>query len=63
MSVILELMVFFAMCLTSIFSILDTAYLGNYSMLSIICSMAYITITLQGIFNLLNVKQNDNEDD
>lgn len=63
MSVILELMVFFAMCLTNIFNILDTTHLGDYSILSIICSMAYITITLQGIFSLLNVKQNDSEDD
>lgn len=62
MSVILELMVFFAMCLTNIFSILDTTYLGDYSILSIMCSMGYITITLQGIFSLLNVKQ-DNGDD
>jgi hypothetical protein len=63
MTVILELMTFFAMCLTNIFSILDNSYLGNISILSIICSMAYITITLQGIFNLLNVKQNDSEAD
>lgn len=63
MSVILELMVFFAMCLTNIFNILDSAYLGDYSILSVICSMAYITITLQGIFSLLNVKQNNEDDD
>lgn len=61
MSVILELMVFFAMCLTNIFNILDNTYLGNYSILSIICSMGYITITLQGIFSLLNVKENEEE--
>jgi hypothetical protein len=61
MTVILELAVFFAMCLSNILNILDHTYLGDYSMLSIICSMGYITITLQGIFSLLNVKENKEE--
>lgn len=62
MTVILELMVFFAMCLSNIFYVLDNTCLGDYSMLSIICGMGYITITLQGIFKLLNVKE-DNGDE
>ena len=53
MSVILELMVFFANCLSSIFTILENTYLGEYSMLSIVCSMGYISITFWGIFQLL----------
>ena len=62
MSVIIELMTFFATCLSSIFYILDNAMLGTISMLSIICGMGYITITLWGVFSLLNSGDNSNND-
>ena len=62
MSTILELMTFFAICLSSTFHILDTTYLGDYSMLSIICGMGYIIITLDGIFSLIDIKKNTEVD-
>lgn len=63
MSELMELMVFFSTCLSNIFSILDNTYLGNYSILSIFCAMGYISITLWGVFELLDVNNNNERDD
>jgi len=63
MSAILELMVFFSYCLMSVFNILDSVYLSGHSMLDIICSMGYISITFWGIFELIGVNNNNNEGD
>ena len=62
MSQIIDLMVFFSNCLYGIFNSLDNTMLGTTSMLSIICSMGYISITLWGVFSLLNSGDNSNND-
>lgn len=62
MSEIIEIITFFSMCLGSIFTILENTMLGNTSMLSIICGMGYISITLWGIFVLLNSGENTEND-
>lgn len=53
MSDIIEIITFFATCLTSIFSILENTVFSGYSILDWICGMMYITITFWGIFSLL----------
>ena len=62
MSEIIEIITFLSMCLGSIFTMLDDTMLGNTSMLSIICGMGYISVTLWGIFSLLNSGDNANND-
>lgn len=53
MSAILELMVFFAFCVTSIFNMLENTIFSGYSLLDWFCGMGYITITFWGVFQLL----------
>lgn len=54
MSAIIELMVFFAMCLTNIFSILENTIFSDYSLLDWAAGMGYISITFWGVFSILN---------
>ena len=53
MSAILEIMVFLAFCLTSIFTILENTIFSGYSLLDWICGISYVSITFWGIFQLL----------
>lgn len=62
MSEIIEIITFLSMCLGSIFTVLDNTMLGSTSMLSIICGMGYVSVTLWGIFALLNSGDNANND-
>lgn len=62
MSQILELMAFFAMCLTNVFQAMDNTMLGDISLLSIVCGMGYVSITFWGVFSLLNAGDNSNHD-
>lgn len=54
MSVIIELMAFFAMCLTSIFTVLENTIFSGYTLLDWAAGMGYISITFWGIFSILN---------
>jgi hypothetical protein len=53
MSAILEIMVFLAFCITSIFSMLENIIFSGYTLLDWICGMGYISITFWGVFQLL----------
>lgn len=59
MSDLIQLMIFFSTCLTSIFSILQNTTFSGYTMLDIVCSMGYINITFWGLFSLLNPNDNN----
>lgn len=60
MSVLIDLFTFFAFCLNQIWVILESVNLGNYTLLTIVCSMMYISITFWGIFSL--IETNTSED-
>lgn len=62
MSAILEIMIFLAFCITSIFSILEDIIFSGYTLLDWICGMAYISITFWGVFQLLESGTNKEED-
>ena len=62
MSELIELMTFFAFILNSIFSILENTTLSGYSILDIVCSMGYISITFWGVFSILNPNDNNVEE-
>jgi hypothetical protein len=53
MGELLILMSFWASVVAQIFSLLDSAYLGDYSILDIHIAMEFVYITLSGIFHLL----------
>jgi len=57
MSAIIELFEFFAVCLSQIWVILDSSGIAGYTMLDIIVSMGYISITFWGIFSLLRTEK------
>lgn len=62
MSAILEIMVFFAFCVTSIFSMLENIIFSGYTLLDWICAMGYISITFWGVFQLLESGTDNNTD-
>lgn len=64
MNEIIQLFEFFAFCLSQLWLIMDSVSIGNHTILSIVVSMGYISITFWGIFSLLNnSNENDNGDD
>jgi len=58
---LIEIITFFTMCMSQVFYILDNAYIGNISLLDIICACGYISITFWGVFELISYKENGND--
>lgn len=54
MSEILEMFVFFTWVMSLIINVFDSVYLGEHTLLDIFLSITYLSITLWGVFSLLN---------
>lgn len=62
MSDLVLLVAFWAGVIAHIFMMLDTFYLGDYSWLDILCAFEFASITIWGVFALVEVHNGGGSD-